>query len=220
VLPLVDLALVVDLAEVEPVLEHAPDDRDGEQLVAGVALSAGVVALPAMALVVEPAGDLHGGPHLDVLVEDEAHQLCLTLVDGEVPLALRVVPQGRMPTVPQPPSRPRLHRYAGAVCRLLALQLGEHQDELQHRPPHRRRRVERLVQRHELDRPLLEGPMELEEVQQRPGQTVEPSDQHQVDLPTTDGMEHPLELGAVQGLARRPLLPEDLHDLMVPRPGV
>ncbi len=217
VLPLEHLPLVLDLAEEQPVLEQSLDATLRERPPALRPLAAGDVRLLAVPLLVEPLRQRHRRPQLDVLVEDEPHKRRLGVVDDQVPVARRVVAQRRVPAVPQPAGRPRLHRGSRPLGGLFPLELGEDQNQLEHRAADGAGGVEGLVERHELDAVVLEQPVHLVEVEQRAGQPVDPGDHHQVDVAAAHPREQLLERRAVEGLAGLALLAEDVAHVVVPR---
>ena len=127
-------------------------------------------------------------------------------------VAVGVVAERRGAPVPEAALGAGLHGDARAVGGLLALQFGEHQDELEHGPADGLGGIEGLVERHELDVLGLEGAVQLVEVEQRAGEAVEPGDHHHVELPRGHGGEHLLELRAVEVLAAGALFAEDARN--------
>ncbi|MEZ4322879.1 MAG: hypothetical protein R3F61_35760 [Myxococcota bacterium] len=214
VLALEHVVAVGHLAQVDPVPEHAAEVL-GDPALAPADLALLVdPALLAVAALVQPLHQLHRGPELLVPVEDDPDERGLLLVDLEVAGAGGVVAEDRGPAVPQPALGPGAHGDAGALGGLLALELGEHEHQLEHRAAHRGARVELLAEGAELDLVLLEELVHLEEVEEAPAQPVDPGDDDEVDVALADALEHALERGPLEVLAAGALLAKHLDDLV------
>jgi hypothetical protein len=126
--------------------------------------------------------------------KDVPDQLGLAFV-GHQPAVLDVVAQRRHAAHPHTLALAGRDLVADALAGDLALELGEGQQDVQHQPPHRGRRVELLGDRHERHAIAFEHFDHLGEVRQAARQAVDLVDDDHIDLAGFDVRHHPRSAG-------------------------
>ncbi len=124
---------------------------------------------------------------LQVERKDGTHLLGLSLVDQQLPPAgCNVVAQRRSTATPLAQAFGRGHLVADALDHVLALELGEADQDVQHQPAHGRGGVEVLGHGDEGDLVLLQDLEQTDEVGERAGQAVELVDRDHLHLACFD----------------------------------
>ena len=196
----IDVALVLDLAAIEVVLQDQIQDAARERPAAGETATGALALLAADASPVEFLLEERDGAELGIAPEDHAHRLGLGLVDDQLAVP-DVVAERDVAAHPHALGLRRRDLVADALAGDLALELGEREQHVERQPAHRRRRVELLRHRDERGAVRVEHVDDLGEVGQRARQPVDLVDDDDLHLAGLDVGEQPLERRPLHGAA-------------------
>ena len=185
-----------DLAAIDAVLQHQIEGPAGKLLTTkGSAVCQYPPLAPNSRGIKFCLQHAHGS-ELYISPEDMDDGASFLLVDDQLSV-LHVVAKRRQAAHPHALLLGSCDLVADAFAGDFPLELGEGEQHVQGKPPHRGRGVELLGDRDEGDAPSVEGFHDLGEVKQRTRQSVDLIDHHDVDLACANIAQEPLQGRAV-----------------------